>query len=66
VPKLLHTYEVRRVSDNELLTTAETTQVLLHPDGNLALNFPPFLDELRNKWQAGQINLTDKPTHSWA
>ncbi|MCA8916447.1 MAG: acyl-CoA thioesterase [Planctomycetes bacterium] len=66
VPKLVHRYEVRRVGDNELLTTAETTQVLLHPDGNLALNFPPFLEELRKRWQSGQIKLTDKPTESWA
>ncbi|MCG3182738.1 MAG: hypothetical protein ICCCNLDF_00804 [Planctomycetes bacterium] len=66
VPKLVHSYEVRRMSDNELLTTAETTQVLLHPTGELALNFPPFLEKLRQRWQAGQIKLEDKPTESWA
>jgi acyl-CoA thioester hydrolase len=66
VPKLVHQYEVRREGDKELLTTAETTQVLLHPDGNLALNFPPFLDALRTKWQAGEITTPDQPTESWA
>jgi acyl-CoA thioester hydrolase len=64
VPKLRHTYEVRRAG--ELLTTAETTQVLLHPTGELALNFPRFLVELRKRWQAGQINPPAGPTESWA
>ena len=66
VPKLRHTYEVRRAEDNELLTTAETTQVLLTPEGDLALNFPPFLEAIRNKWQAGKISTPDQPTESWA
>jgi acyl-CoA thioester hydrolase len=64
VPKLRHTYEVRRGSD--LLTTAETTQVLLTPEGDLALNFPPFLEAIRNKWKAGEIKTPDQPTESWA
>lgn len=56
VPKLVHRYEVRRASDHELLTVAETTQVLLHPDGGLALNFPPFVEAVRARWRRGEIN----------
>ncbi|MCA8913202.1 MAG: acyl-CoA thioesterase [Planctomycetes bacterium] len=66
VPKLVHQYEIRRAGDNELLTTAETTQVLLHPTGELALNFPPFLEAIREKWQAGEINPPQDPQTSWA
>ncbi len=55
VPKLRYTYEVRRVADGELLTTAESTQVLVHPDGQLALNFPSFLLAFRERWQRGEI-----------
>ena len=55
VPKFVHRYEIRRAGDNELLTVAETTQVLLHPDGGLALNFPPFVDAMRARWRSGQI-----------
>lgn len=66
VPKLRHTYEVRRVGDGELLTTAETTQVLLTPQGDLALNFPPFLEDIRRSWRAGEISTPNQPTESWA
>lgn len=55
VPKLVHKYEIRRASDGELLTTAETTQVMLHEGGVLALNFPPFVESVRKKWQRGEI-----------
>jgi acyl-CoA thioester hydrolase len=64
VPKLKHTYEIHR--DGELLTTAETTQVLLHPTGELALNFPEFLQKLRDRWKAGKIKSAKGPTESWA
>lgn len=63
--KLVHHYEVRRVSDGELLTKAETIQVLLTPKGELALNFPDFLIELRKRWRAGEIALPDQPDESW-
>jgi acyl-CoA thioester hydrolase len=66
VPKLRHTYEVRRVADGELLTTAETTQVLLHPGGDLVLNFPPFLKAIRERWRAGEITPPDTPLETWA
>lgn len=65
VPKLKHTYEIRRASNNELLTTAETLQVLLTPAGDLALNFPPFLLALREKWQRGEINPPAGPSRGW-
>jgi acyl-CoA thioester hydrolase len=55
VPKLVHHYEIRHAESGELLTTATSTQVLLRPDGQLALNFPPFLEEFRRRWQAGKI-----------
>ncbi|MBK8208271.1 MAG: acyl-CoA thioesterase [Planctomycetes bacterium] len=61
VPKLVHSYEVRRAADGELLTTAETTQVLLHPDQKLALNFPPFLDDFRQRWKLGQVKVPATP-----
>lgn len=66
VPKLVHKYEIRRAGDNELLTTGETTQVLLHPTGELALNFPPFLETLREKWKQGKINPPQDPLETWA
>lgn len=65
-PKLVHHYEVRRVSDGEVLTKAETVQVLLNPDGELVLNFPPFLTDLRRRWLAGEIKLPDTPLRKWA
>jgi len=55
VPKLVHRYEIRRAADGELLTKAESTQVLLRPDGQLALNFPDFLLEMRERWRKGEI-----------
>jgi acyl-CoA thioester hydrolase len=55
VPKLVHHYEIRHAESRELLTTATSTQVLLRPDGQLALNFPPFLEAFRQRWQAGDI-----------
>lgn len=58
VPKFVHRYEIRRVGDGELLTTAETTQVLVHPDGNLALNFPPFVEAVRERWRQGKIRVS--------
>ena len=60
VPKLRYTYEIHRAADGELLTLAETVQVLLHPDSRLALNFPPFLEAFRARWQQGQIRLPGK------
>lgn len=67
VPKLVHHYEVRRATDNELLTTGETIQVLLHPGGELALNFPPFLEAFRARWRAGGIASQAAPEPSpWA
>jgi acyl-CoA thioester hydrolase len=53
VPKLVYDYEIRR--EGELLTTAESTQVLVHPDGQLALNIPPFLEALRERWRNGEF-----------
>lgn len=64
VPKLRYTYEIRRVADGELLTLAETVQVLLHPDGQLALNFPPFLEAFRTRWQQGQLRIPPGPEAS--
>lgn len=64
VPKLVHRYEIRRASDAELLTTAETTQVMLHPDGTLLLNFPPFVDMMRQRWTRGEIKNSGKPEPS--
>jgi acyl-CoA thioester hydrolase len=64
VPKLVHKYEIRRVSDGELLTLAETTQVMLHPDGGLALNFPPFVQAARERWQRGEIAVSERPEPS--
>lgn len=64
VPKLVHQYEIRRVADGELLTTAETTQVMLHPDGSLALNFPPFVEAARARWRAGEIKVSKSPQQS--
>jgi acyl-CoA thioester hydrolase len=61
VPKLRYTYEIRRVADGELLTTAESTQVLVYPDGQLALNFPPFLEAFRDRWKRGEIALGTRP-----
>lgn len=67
VPKLVHHYQVRRAGDNELLTTAETVQVMLHPGGELALNFPAFLEDFRRRWQQGAIKPQDLPEPSpWA
>ncbi|MBZ0135312.1 MAG: acyl-CoA thioesterase [Planctomycetes bacterium] len=66
VPKLRHTYEVRRAETGELLTTGETTQVLLTPNGELALNFPPFFEAIRQKWRGGQISPPRKPQEGWA
>ncbi|MBK9973768.1 MAG: acyl-CoA thioesterase [Planctomycetes bacterium] len=60
VPKFVHRYEIRRSSDSELLTTAETTQVLLHPDGSLALNFPPFVEAVRERWRRNEIKVAGK------
>lgn len=64
-PKLVHHYEVRRLEDGELLTTGETVQVLLNPDGELALNFPPFLEKLRERWSRGEIKLPTEPRKTW-
>lgn len=66
VPKLLHSYEIRRAEDGELLTTAETTQVLLTPAGELALNFPPFLEGIRADWAKGRLSPPTEPAESWA
>ncbi|MEE9312478.1 MAG: thioesterase family protein [Planctomycetota bacterium] len=63
-PKLRHTYEVRRESDYVLLTTAETTQVLVNTDGQMLLNFPDFLLDLRKRWQAGEIPATPETVNS--
>lgn len=64
VPKFVHSYEVRRASDGELLTLAETTQVLLHPDGSLALNFPPFVEAVRARWRRGEIRINGQTQQS--
>jgi acyl-CoA thioester hydrolase len=64
VTKLVHKYEIRRVSDGELLTLAETTQVMLHPDGGLALNFPPFEQAARERRQRGEIAVSERPEPS--
>lgn len=66
VPKLRHTYEIRREGDDELLTTGETTQVLLTPTGDLALNFPDFLNDLRDRWRNGDIEIDPDPNEHWA
>jgi acyl-CoA thioester hydrolase len=62
VPKLVHHYEIRRAGDNDLVTTASTVQVLLHPDRQLVLNFPKFFEEMRERWQSGQIKPANKPS----
>jgi acyl-CoA thioester hydrolase len=64
VPKLRYTYEVRRAGDGELLTTAESVQVLVRPDGNLVLNFPPFLEQFRQRWRRGEIRTPQAPQPS--
>ncbi len=67
VPKLRYTYEIRRVGDGELLTTGESTQVLVHPDGQLALNFPAFLQAFRERWKRGEIALdTQSELSQWS
>lgn len=66
VPKVVHSYEIRRAGDKELMTTAETVQVLLTPDGQMALNFPPFLDEFRRKWRNGELQPGDPEPTPWA
>ncbi|MHC4840962.1 MAG: acyl-CoA thioesterase [Planctomycetota bacterium] len=65
-PKLRHSYEVRRESDNALLTTAETTQVLVNTDGQMLLNFPQFLLDVRERWANGKIETSGSADSPWA
>jgi hypothetical protein len=62
VPKLVHHYEIRHGESRDLVTTATSTQVLLRPDGQLVLNFPKFFEEMRERWQSGQIKPANKPS----
>lgn len=64
VPKLRYTYEVRREGDGALLTTAETTQVMVYPGNQLALNFPPFLEDFRSRWKRGEVSLSSEAMQS--
>jgi acyl-CoA thioester hydrolase len=61
VPKLRYSYEIRRAGSGELLTTAESIQVLLNMQGQLVLNLPPFVEEIRRRWRAGEIKLDGSP-----
>jgi acyl-CoA thioester hydrolase len=44
-------YEIRRVSDNVALATGATSQVFTRPDGELMLNWPPFMQQRLAAWE---------------
>ena len=45
-------YEVRRAADATLLATGSTSQVFTTPAGELILNWPPFMLEKLQTWEA--------------
>ena len=55
VPKIVATFELRRAGTGELLATASTTQVLTSPAGELVLNFPEFMEKIRERWRNGEF-----------
>ena len=44
-----------RDKDGAVATTGYTVQVMLDPDYNLLLLSPPFFEEFRQKWRAGEF-----------
>ncbi|MFM2294943.1 MAG: hypothetical protein RLZZ350_1356 [Verrucomicrobiota bacterium] len=44
-------YEIRRAADATLLATGSTSQVFTTPDGELLLNWPPFMLERLKSWE---------------
>jgi len=44
-------YEIRREGESALLASGSTTQVFTTPDGELILNWPPFMIELLKSWE---------------
>lgn len=47
--KLIFRYEIRRKSDNDLIATGETVQVLLNEAGDMCLVLPAFLNEWKTR-----------------
>ncbi len=45
-------YEIRRQADHALLATGSTSQVFTTPAGELILNWPPFMLERLQTWEA--------------
>jgi acyl-CoA thioester hydrolase len=45
-------YEIRRIADAALLATGNTSQVFTTPAGGLILNWPPFMLERLQTWEA--------------
>ena len=48
--KIQYTYKIFKKSNNELLTTASTTQVFVNDSGTLILTTPPSFMEWKKKW----------------
>lgn len=47
--KLIFDYEIRREGDDQLLSTAETTQLFTTRDGEFVLSCPDFLTDWKNR-----------------
>jgi acyl-CoA thioester hydrolase len=48
--KIVLTYCIRRLSDNEVVAEGSTEQVFTDQEGNLMLCTPPFFSEWKLKW----------------
>lgn len=48
--KIVFSYIVKRVSDQQIVAKARTTQVFLNKENELCLNIPTFFEEWKIKW----------------
>ncbi|MDD8025055.1 MAG: acyl-CoA thioesterase [Acidobacteriota bacterium] len=53
--RLDHVYVIRRQSDNRLVATARTVQLLLDKDDALCLLWPDYFLRLRREWRLGRL-----------
>ncbi len=52
--RLNHEFILRN-ADGEVATTGYSVQLLLDSDGNLLMVPPPFFEDFRQRWQAGEL-----------
>lgn len=53
--RLNHSYEIRRVSDNNLICQGNTVQLLLNKEDKLLLIWPEYFRQLRERWKCGEL-----------